>query len=181
MDAEPAIDKQGRGAGSVAGKCTVGVFLAVLISMSGGPVSQAGRHEIDGMTLWLALAYAGAFAAALADTCASELGPLHGKKAILLWTVEPVPHGTPGAVSTTGTIFGVMGAIMVGLLAVMLGLVREKAIIYLMLSSFIASGMESFLRSRWPDENFLAKQSPNIVVTLTGALGAVVLALALGY
>jgi len=174
-------DKEGRGAGSVVGKCTLGAVLAVLIGASGGGVSGGISREPGGVSLWLALGYVGAFAAALADTFASELGPLHAGKAIVLTTAKAVPHGTPGAVSHGGTFFGVVGALLMALLAVMLGVVRDKAIMFIIISSLAAIIMESYLRARWPGGRFFTKQAPNFFVTLMGAVGSVLLALAFGY
>jgi uncharacterized protein (TIGR00297 family) len=166
-------NEKGRTAGSVVAKCSLGAFLAVLIGMAGG-------FHAGGIVPWLSTAYTGAFAAALADTCASELGPLHGRKAMLLTTAEVVPHGTPGGVSITGTIFGIAGAMLLGLVAVILGLVGEKAIIFVVISSLLATGMESFLRAWWPSTSFVAKQTPNFLVTLVGAAGTVLLTIVLG-
>jgi uncharacterized membrane protein len=91
------------------------------------------------------------------------------------------PHGTPGGVSITGTIFGVAGAILVGLLGVVIGMLREEAIMFIVISSLAAIGIESLLRVRWPGGGFVAKQGCNLAVTAAGALCAVLLALAFGY
>lgn len=177
----PSEDSEGRGAGSVIGKCTVGMLLAVLTAMAGGLASGGINHEAEAVMVWLVLGYVAAFSAALADTCASELGPLHGRKAMLLTTAEAVPHGTPGGVSITGTIFGISGAMLLALVAVTGGLIREKAIILIVVSSLAAIGVESVLRVHWPGRSILAKQVPNVVVTLTGAVGAILLAFVFGY
>ncbi len=177
-----AEEKQGaRGAGSVVGKCTVGALVALLMGMTGGSAMHGGEVAGEAPAALLALAYAGAFAAALADTFASELGPLYGETALLLTTLKPVPHGTPGGVSIAGTAFGVAGAMLVGLLGAIIGVLRMKAIVYFMVASLIAGVLESFLRARWPGQAPLAKQLPNFAVTLVGSIGSVLLALALGY
>lgn len=50
---------------------------------------------------------------ALADIFASELGPAFGSPtAILLPTLQQVPHGTPGAVSLAGFAFGAVGSLL---------------------------------------------------------------------
>jgi uncharacterized protein (TIGR00297 family) len=174
-------DRKGRGAASVVGKCTLGAGMAVLIGAGGEGVAASADHESRGVLLWLWLGYAGAFSAALADTFASELGPLPGGKAITLPTAESVPHGTPGAVSLGGTFFGVVGATLMALLAVLLGVIHEKALLFIIFSSLVAILVESYLRARWPGGRFLAKQAANFFVTLIGALGSVLLGLALGY
>jgi uncharacterized protein (TIGR00297 family) len=52
----------------------------------------------------LLLAFAGALAAAFADTASSELGALSRAEPKLITTFEPVPHGTNGAVSLLGFV-----------------------------------------------------------------------------
>jgi uncharacterized protein (TIGR00297 family) len=182
-EAKQRSDEDARGAGSVIGKCSLGVLLAALIAMCGGVGNLEREQRIIRILLELAfkLAYAGAFAAALADTFASELGPLFGKNAIVLTTMKPVPHGTPGGVSIPGTLFGILGALVVGLLAFALGLVRWKGILFVGASSLGASILESYLRASWPGETNLAKQIPNFFVTLTGAGGSILMAAVFGY
>jgi uncharacterized protein (TIGR00297 family) len=164
-----------RGAGSVVGKCTVGAVLAALIGASGGLDTAS-----NGLPAILWLGYTGAFAAALADTLASELGPLFGKKALLLKSFRPVPHGMPGAVSISGTAFGLAGAMLVGALAAALGMMRGGEIAYIVISSLIAIMSESILRAFYPGQSLLQKQVPNGILTLIGALFAILLAAALG-
>lgn len=50
------------------------------------------------------LAYAGAIAAALADTASSEIGALSGRQPVLITTWKPAPHGTNGAVTPLGFV-----------------------------------------------------------------------------
>ncbi len=180
-DKVPNDDSAGRGAGSVLGNCSVGMLMAVLIAMAGGLASGGVNHDVDRLVAWLALAYVAAFSAALADTCASELGALRGGNAMLLTTAKIVPHGTPGGVSITGTILGVSAAVLLALTAVAVGLIRGQAIILIGISSVAAIAIESVLRVRWPGGSFLAKQVPNIVVTLLGAGGAILLGVVFGY
>jgi uncharacterized protein (TIGR00297 family) len=172
--------RRANGAASVFGKCTLGAMLAVLIGMAGGLGAYGGRVEPAGLTTWLSLAYVGSLAAALADTCASELGPVYGDTPLLLTTLESVSHGTPGAVSVAGTILGVAGAMLLGLLSTMLGLVDEKAILYLVISSFCASVFESYLLAQWPHGGFPVKQMSNVADTFVGAAVAVLLAVIFG-
>jgi uncharacterized protein (TIGR00297 family) len=55
-------------------------------------------------------AFAGAVAAALADTLGTEIGTLHEGRARMLPTFRAVPTGTPGAVSGLGTGAAALGA-----------------------------------------------------------------------
>lgn len=57
-------------------------------------------------------AYAGAIAAATADTWATEFGVL-ARRTVLITTGAPAPPGRSGAVSLPGTLAGVAGALLV--------------------------------------------------------------------
>lgn len=57
-------------------------------------------------------AFAGAVAAALADTLSSEIGAMYDNPR-LITTLEPVEAGTDGAVTWQGTVAGVVGAAIV--------------------------------------------------------------------
>ncbi len=63
---------------------------------------------------WAAVA---SLATAAADTIASEIGQLAGRRTFLPLTFRPVPRGTEGAVSVEGTLAGVGGALIVALAA----------------------------------------------------------------
>lgn len=95
-----------------------------------GSVRDAGQVYANGGVAWAFLllhaliphplwypAYLGAFAAAAADTWATELGTLWKGQPRLLTTGRPVPRGTSGAVSLPGTAGALLGAVAVCLSA----------------------------------------------------------------
>jgi uncharacterized protein (TIGR00297 family) len=63
---------------------------------------------------WAAVA---SLATAAADTVASEIGQLVGKRTFLPLTFRPVPRGTEGAISLEGTVAGLLGAFIVAVSA----------------------------------------------------------------
>ncbi len=63
------------------------------------------------MALWLAAV--AALATAAADTTASEIGQLIGRRAFLPLTFRRVPVGTEGAISVEGTLAGAVAAMVV--------------------------------------------------------------------
>jgi uncharacterized protein (TIGR00297 family) len=73
-----------------------------------------GWFLLAGHVVWpervLFLGFLGAFAAAAADTWATELGTLSHRKPRHILTGMVVPRGTSGAVSFVGTLAGVLGA-----------------------------------------------------------------------
>jgi uncharacterized protein (TIGR00297 family) len=61
--------------------------------------------------------FAGAFAAALSDTLATEVGSLYGRRAFSPLGFTAVPAGTPGAVSWPGLVAALAGAALVAAIA----------------------------------------------------------------
>lgn len=76
-------------------------------------IAQAALPAAD--LLWVAAA--GTLAAVNADTWATELGVLSRANPRLLTTGKPVEKGTSGAVSWVGTLAALAGAVVIGLLA----------------------------------------------------------------
>lgn len=98
---------------------------------------------------WLWLAAVAAFATAAADTTASEIGQLLGRRTFLPLTLRPVPVGTEGAVSLEGTLAGVFGALLVAAITI-LALFRRpepRLIGLLTLAGFLGSYIESIAGS----------------------------------
>ena len=75
-------------------------------------------HAIWPEAAWPWAAFAGALAAANADTWATELGVLSRTAPRLITTRQPVERGTSGGISTTGTLAALGGALLIALLAV---------------------------------------------------------------
>lgn len=94
-----------RDAGQVYANGGIGWGLLVLYAVGGDPVVLYG-------------AFCGAFAAAAADTWATEIGALAPGRPRLITTGRPVPPGTSGAVTAWGTIAAVAGAASVATSAV---------------------------------------------------------------
>lgn len=70
--------------------------------------------------IWLPVA-AGAIAASTADTWATEIGTLVAHNPKLITTGKLVPSGTSGAVTWVGSIAGLAGAILIGVIALQVG------------------------------------------------------------
>lgn len=73
---------------------------------------------LDPIVLWVAAI--ASLATATADTTASEIGQLYGKRAFLPLTLKRVPVGTEGAISVEGTLAGAVAAIGVGVASIWL-------------------------------------------------------------
>jgi len=104
-----------RDAGQVIANGGVGgvLALAFFILTQGFPESRLLS------LLWLG--FCASFAAANADTWATELGVLNPKKPVLISTFQRVPPGTSGGVSLAGTLAALAGSVLVGCVAVLSG------------------------------------------------------------
>jgi uncharacterized membrane protein len=76
-------------------------------------------HLLAPDALWPWVGFAGAFAAANADTWATELGVLSRSAPRLITTGKPAERGTSGAISGTGILAAFCGSLVVALLAVL--------------------------------------------------------------
>ena len=83
---------------------------------NGGPalLGAAGDLAVPGLGLWLVSI---SLAAAASDTWATAFGRLSRKGPVDLSTLRPVSPGTSGGVTWIGTIGGLFGAAIVGLVA----------------------------------------------------------------
>jgi len=114
--------------------------------------------------------FIGAIATATADTMASEIGILQQPR--LITTMEKVVPGTDGAISTLGTVVGILGAGIIGIAAYLLGIITDP---FLSLKIAIISGtigcfMDSFLGAVLERRNFLNNEHVNLLATITGAI-----------
>lgn len=91
---------------------------------------------LDASALWLA--GVAALATATADTTASEVGQLFGKRPFLPLTFRRVPVGTEGAISVEGTVAGAGAALIVAIIGAILW--RQRLSIGLLPGSGVSAG-----------------------------------------
>ncbi len=94
--------------------------------------------------------YLGALAAATADTWATELGVLWGKRPHLIHTWKPVPVGTSGGVTLGGSFGAFLGAVALGISGIVKPhiLIDNKPfqiVVVVALAGFLASVVDSLL------------------------------------
>lgn len=108
--------------------CTAGVgslaSLYLLLKTNGlsAGIDLDVSNAAAGSRTFAVLAYLGSFACACGDTLASELGMLSTANPILITTLEPVPRGTNGGISTIGLACSAAGGAVIGLSASFLAL-----------------------------------------------------------
>ncbi|MDR2966853.1 MAG: TIGR00297 family protein [Methanobacteriaceae archaeon] len=114
--------------------------------------------------------FIGSIATATADTMASEIGILQQPR--LITTMKKVVPGTDGAISTLGTLVGILGSGIIGVAAYLLGIITDP---FLSLKIAIVSGtigcfMDSILGAVLEQRSFLNNEHVNLLATITGAI-----------
>ncbi len=126
----------------------------------------------------LILGYVASFATKLSDTTASEVGKAYGKSTFLITTLKPVPRGTEGAISLEGTIAGILGGILISLVAYSLGMITFTGVIICTIAAFLATNIESVIGATLQsDLDWLSNELVNVINTIIGAVVAVSIAI----
>jgi uncharacterized protein (TIGR00297 family) len=126
------------------------------------------------------VAFAAALAAALADTLGTEIGGLYGDRPISLLKLSRLPVGAAGAVSFAGVAAGAVGAVVVGAVGFLTGLVSAPAISVIAAAGVGGSLAESLVRDLAREAGVrLDHDFANALNTLTGALIALEITLSI--
>jgi uncharacterized protein (TIGR00297 family) len=122
----------------------------------------------------LLLGYVASFATKLSDTTASEVGKAYGKRTFLITTFQPVTRGTEGAVSLEGTIAGIVGGLVISVVAYSLGLITVPGVGICAISAFVATNLESVIGATLQSKfDWLTNELVNVVNTIIGAVVAI--------
>jgi uncharacterized protein (TIGR00297 family) len=147
----------------------VAAVMALLIAFEAGAVPM----------LWIAAL--ASLATATADTTASEVGQLAGRRAFLPLTLKRVPPGTEGAISIEGTLAGAVAAVVVAIVGVGLAsrqvaLIVPFAVAIVSIAAVAGSLLESVVGS-WnrTQSEPVPNGALNFFNTLAGALIAAAL------
>lgn len=116
-------------------------------------------------------AFAGALAAATADTWATEIGRYSRKPPRLITTGKPVAAGTDGGMTLVGTVGGIAGAAFMAALAFLFEprvavAVAVAGVFGMLLDSLLGATVQGAVR--WSDNDAV-----NLAATLAGAVVAV--------
>ncbi len=110
---------------------------------NGGVAAVAALLSLLGRA-WLP-AFAGALAAAAADTWATEIGARSSGTPRLLTTARPVPPGTSGGVTWLGSAGSVAGAAVLAASAAWLGLVPAPLVVWIAMAGVAGGFADSLL------------------------------------
>lgn len=100
-----------------------------------------------------ALAFAGAVAAATADTWSTEIGGRTSGTTVLITTLKPVSPGVSGGISALGTAAGLAGAVLIAAVATALGIAQLRTAAWIAAAGLAGSMADSLagatLQARW--------------------------------
>ncbi|MCY7368757.1 MAG: TIGR00297 family protein [Chamaesiphon sp.] len=173
-EAEGIAEKRGgaRGPENVWGSA----FTATICAIGVGGITF-GWLDHDWESL-LILGYVASFATKLSDTTASEVGKAYGKSTFLITTLKPVPRGTEGAISLEGTLAGIIGGILISLIAYSLGMITFTGVIICTIAAFVATNIESVIGATLQsDIDWLSNELVNVINTIVGAVVAILIAI----
>ena len=143
-------------------------------------VGYAGTAHVDAPGALFAVAFAGATATAMADTLSSEIGGLYDGPR-LITTLRRVEPGTDGAVTWQGELAGIAGAALVAAIAGLWMPIGEAVLggSLVVLAGLAGMTVDSLLGALIEGDR-VGNQAVNFLATLSGAVVAVVAAVALG-
>jgi uncharacterized protein (TIGR00297 family) len=173
-EAEGIAEKRGgaRGPENVWGSAFAATICAIAVAAIRLGWLDAGWESL------LLLGYVASFSTKLADTTASEVGKAYGKRTFLITTLQPVARGTEGAVSLEGTLAGIVGGIMICLVAYSLGMITFTGVIICTIASFIATNLESVIGATVQSKfDWLSNELVNVINTIIGAGVAIAIAI----
>jgi uncharacterized protein (TIGR00297 family) len=162
LDRGIAQENEGaRGGGNVLANSAVALVAVVAFAVSG---------HVGVPSVVFRFAFAGAVAAALADTFSSEFGGLFDTPR-LITTLRPVEPGTDGAVTWQGVVAGLVGsAIIGGLSGVFFGL-DAPGVLLVVLAGVVGMTVDSLLGATL-EGGYLGNQGVNLLATLSAGLVA---------
>ena len=126
----------------------------------------------------LMFAYLGAVATATGDTLASEIGETYRGKPVMITNFKPAKPGTDGAVSRLGELVCIAGSVIIGVLALVLGVIDLPAsgpttyvfwMLIVVLGGFLGTNFDSLLGATFQQRGWLSNSGVNLVATMGGA------------
>jgi uncharacterized protein (TIGR00297 family) len=122
------------------------------------------------------IAFTAALTAGASDTVSSEIGKAWGRGTWAILPPRAVPPGTPGAMSLEGTVAGLIGTILLAVLAIAIGLIPGQMLFPVVAGATAGSLVESLLAAAFEGQGLLNNHALNLINTAVAAFVAVSLA-----
>lgn len=144
---------------------------------AGQVIANGGVAAIIGGVIWWMptaavshrLMIAGSLAAATADTLSSELGTVYGKRFYNVITFKKDQRGLDGVISLEGTLIGIVGAALIGLVYCS-GFGWSINLLWIIIAGAIGNLADSVLGATLERKNLIGNNMVNFLNTLIGAL-----------
>ncbi len=114
---------------------------------------------------------AASFASATSDTLSSELGNVYGRRFYHILTWQKGTRGLNGVISLEGTVFGIIGSALIGILFG-LGFGFTWAVGAVIIAGVIGNLLDSVLGAALENQGYLSNDAVNFLNTLFAALTA---------
>ena len=115
--------------------------------------------------------FLGAVATAAADTVASEIG-VTGKRPYLITTFERVRAGTNGGVTLVGEIAAGLAALVIGLVAFLLGVADPALLVVTVAAGLVGTNVDSVIGALFENRGLIGNSGTNLAATLAGGIFA---------
>ncbi|OKS88672.1 hypothetical protein RG47T_4150 [Mucilaginibacter polytrichastri] len=144
---------------------------------AGQVIANAGIAALIGAIIWYIpkaaashrLMMAGSLAAATADTLSSELGTVYGRRFYNSITFKKDQRGLDGVVSLEGTLIGMVGAALIGVVY-SIGFGWGINLLWIMIAGTIGNLADSVLGATLERKRLISNNTVNFLNTLVGAL-----------
>ncbi len=136
-------------------------------------IVAAAAAVLYGVTLHPACValFLGAVATAAADTVASEIG-VTGKRPYLITTFERVRAGTNGGVTLIGEAAAGLAALVIGLVAFLLGVADPAMLIVTVAAGLVGTNVDSVIGAVFENRGMIGNSGTNLAATLAGGVFA---------